>query len=319
MNHEVLRPVTEQAGHVATLFWWMLGVAAVVYLTVLAAFFYAPRASRKLGTPSPDGTIAVSAETTRRMTRGVSLTVGVTVLILLTFLVYDFAIGRALAVKSSSMMTIEVTGRQWWWQVRYKDPDPSKEVVTANEIHVPVGVPVQIQLVSRDVIHSFWVPNLRGKKDLVPGYTTSTWFRVDRPGVFRGQCAEFCGLQHAKMAMLVIAEPRERFDAWLVSERAPARQPTDSTALEGQKVFLAAPCSNCHTIAGTSAHATVGPDLTHLASRMTIAAGTLPRTRGHLAGWIVDPQAIKPGAQMPSNQLESKDLQALLAYLETLR
>jgi cytochrome c oxidase subunit II len=319
VNHDALHPVTEQAGHVATLFWWMLGVAAVVYLTVLAAFFLAPRASRKLGIPAPDGTIAVSEDTTRRLTFGVSLAVGATVLILLVFLVYDFAIGRTLATKPSTMLTIEITGRQWWWQITYKDPDPSKQVVTANEIHVPVGIPVQLQLESRDVIHSFWVPNLRGKKDLVPGYTTSTWFRVDTPGVYRGQCAEFCGHQHAKMAMYVVAEPADQFNKWLESQRAAAQQPMDSTALEGQKVFLAGPCSNCHTIAGTSAHGMVGPDLTHLASRTTIAAGTLPRTRGHLAGWIVDPQSIKPGAQMPSNQLEPKDLQALLVYLETLK
>ena len=319
MNHDVLRPASEQAGHVSTLFWWMLAVAAVVYLLTLTAFFRAPRAARKHGTLAPDGTIEVSGTTMRRVTRTTSFAVGVAMVILLVFLVYDFAVGRALAVKPGTMLTIQVIGRQWWWQVTYKDPDPSRQVVTANEVHVPVGIPVQLQFESRDVVHSWWVPSLRGKKDLGPGYTTSKWFRADKPGVYRGQCAEFCGHQHAKMAMLIVAQSPDEFNRWLDSQRADAPRPTDPTALEGQKVFLAASCSRCHSVGGTSAHATVGPDLTHLASRLTIAAGTLPRTTSNLASWIVAPQAIKPGTQMPDEQLTGPALQALVAYLETLR
>jgi cytochrome c oxidase subunit 2 len=242
-----------------------------------------------------------------------------TVLVLAGFLIYDFSLGRALAQTPFRGITIKVTGYQWWWHVLYVDPDQSKQVVSANEIHIPVGEPVQISLESRDVIHSFWVPNLVGKRDLIPGYKSSIWFKADSAGVYRGQCAEFCGLQHAKMALVVIAEPKEQFQAWLESQYAAPPEPSDPVTIKGREVFLAGQCSLCHAVAGTEARGTRGPDLTHIASRRTLAAGTLPNTRGHLAGWIIDPQAIKPGTHMPSNQLSSSDLQALLSYLETLK
>ena len=316
---DALAPASQQASHIAHLFWWMLGVATGVYVVVIAAFFWAAFRRRRPGVPNAYDKIEVSEGTSRRLTLGVASATGLTVLILLVFLVYDFGIARTIANKPETMLTIEATGYQWWWKFRYKDPDQSKEVVSANELHIPVGVPVQVQLRAQDVIHSFWVPNLRGKKDLVPGYVTSTWFRADAPGIYRGQCAEFCGHQHAKMAFFVIAEPKEQYAQWLEAQRKPANEPTDSLARAGLKVFLSAPCSLCHSVAGTDARGTLGPDLTHLASRRSIAAGTLPMTRGHLAGWIVDPQAIKPGVKMPSNQLQPNDLQALLAYLETLK
>ena len=320
MNQDVLHPASPQAAHVATLFWWMLGVAAVVYLLVLVAFFVGAFGRRRRGTPVDELHVRSTPETMRRSTLAVSLAVGATAIILLVFVVADYAVGRTLGVKPDVMLTVEVTGHQWWWRIRYKDPEPQREVITANEIHVPVGIPVQFQLRSADVIHSFWVPNMRGKKDAIPGYVSSTWFRADTPGVYRGQCAEFCGHQHAKMAFYVVADSPAVFRSWLAAQQAPADSaPADSLAREGQRVFLAGPCANCHTIRGTPAGGSVGPDLTHLASRLTIAAGTLPRTRGHLAGWVVDPQRIKPGAQMPPNQLEPEALRALLAYLETLR
>ena len=173
---------------------------------------------------------------------------------------------------------------------------------------VPVGRPVVIELRSIDVIHSFWPPELTGKRDLIPGKTNSLWLQADRPGEYRGQCAEFCGHQHAKMAFLVVAEPADSFAHWLETQRDTARTPTDSLTRRGQEVFLASSCPMCHAISGTPA-----------ASRRTIAAGTLRNTRGTLAGWIVDPQSIKPGAKMPPNALAPADLEALLAYLETLR
>jgi cytochrome c oxidase subunit 2 len=228
-------------------------------------------------------------------------------------------VGRALAQRPSRTLTIDLTGHQWWWEVRYVDPDPSKIVVDANELHIPTGEPVQIKVTSRDVIHSFWVPNIIGKRDLIPGYTSSLFLDADKPGTYRAQCAEFCGYEHAKMALDVVVHPREQFAAWLAAARTPAAHPADSSAAEGEKIFLAGPCSSCHAIAGTSAYGTVGPNLTHLASRLTIGAGTLRNTRGNLGGWIVDPQSIKPGVRMPSNQLEAKDLRALLDYLETLK
>jgi cytochrome c oxidase subunit 2 len=170
-----------------------------------------------------------------------------------------------------------------------------------------------------DVIHSFWVPNLAGKKDLVPGRTQTFWFQADTPGVYRGQCAEFCGYQHAKMGLLVIADPPAQYAAWASAAQSAPPPPTDPVAARGQQVFLTSSCAMCHAIQGTPAGSHAGPDLTHLASRQTIAAGALRNTRGSLAGWIVDPQRIKPGAHMPPNQLAPQDLEALLTYLQTLK
>jgi len=203
--------------------------------------------------------------------------------------------------------------------VHYEDSVPQRRVTTANELYLPVGQRVKLVMTSTDVIHSFWVPNLAGKKDIVPGYRTETWIQADRPGVYRGQCAEFCGHQHAKMGITVIAVPRAEFDQWIAQQLQPAAPPTDSIALAGQQVFVNGPCAMCHNITGTTASGIVGPDLTHLASRRMIGAGTLLNRRGQLAGWIVDPQGIKPGVRMPSNQIDPNDLRALLAYLETLR
>jgi len=178
---------------------------------------------------------------------------------------------------------------------------------------------VVLKVTSRDVIHSVWIPNLHGKRDLIPGYTTAIWLQADRPGLFRGQCAEFCGIEHARMALYVTAEPNEDFEKWRAGQIKAAVEPTTDEAKLGRDVFVHATCTQCHTIRGTIAGAIAGPDLTHLASRGTIAAGTLPNRRGHLAGWIADPQRIKPGARMPPNSVQSQDLQRLLTYLETLK
>jgi cytochrome c oxidase subunit II len=169
------------------------------------------------------------------------------------------------------------------------------------------------------VIHSFWVPNLHGKKDVIPGQVNTLRLQADRPGVFRGQCAEFCGFQHANMALYVIAEPEDQFARWQEQQRRPAPEPTTDQQRKGREVFLAGSCVLCHAIAGTSAGGVTGPNLTHVASRLSLAAGTLPNTRGHLAGWIIDPQLRKPGNNMPPNLLRGDELQALLSYLETLR
>jgi len=214
---------------------------------------------------------------------------------------------------------ITVTGHQWWWEVRYDDPTPKNIVLTANEIHVPVGRPISLTLTSADVIHSFWVPSLNGKRDLIPGQNATTWFVADKPGVYRGQCAEFCGLQHAKMDIFVVADPPEAFAAWLEAQRAPAAEPTDPLVARGREVFLSGPCAMCHAVAGTRAGGRFGPDLTHVASRSWIAGASLENTRGHLAGWIADSQEIKPGNKMPPVPLAPEDADALLAYLESLK
>jgi cytochrome c oxidase subunit II len=238
--------------------------------------------------------------------------------LLLVLLVFTFRIGGQVAEPPGpAAVTVEVIGHQFWWEVRY----PDHEVMTANEIHIPVGQPVRLRLRSADVIHSFWVPKLHGKMDMTPGHVSSFWLQADRPGVYRGQCAEFCGIQHALMAFLVVAEPPEAFAAWLDRHRRPAAEPEDPLRRRGLEVYFAAGCAACHSVRGTTppVHTgTVGPDLTHLASRRTLAAAIIANNRGNLAGWILDPQAIKPGNRMPRSTLSPEDLHALVAYLEGL-
>ncbi|NUO37203.1 MAG: cytochrome c oxidase subunit II [Gemmatimonadaceae bacterium] len=311
-----LDPVGPLAANTARLWWFALAVATVVYLLVIATACWAlARARRRerrgeLLDPGGEG----------RMTTGVTWSIAATVVILLVFLGYDLSVGRTLSpIPKAHPLTIEVTGHQWWWEVQYADSAVHDRFTTANEIHVPVGQPVLFLLTAADVIHSMWVPNLAGKKDLVPGYTQSFWFKADTAGTYRGQCAEFCGHQHAKMAMFIIAEPLQQYQTWVAGQRDTASTPTDSVAARGHTVFMTGTCAMCHNIEGTTAGSHAGPDLTHLASRRTIAAGTLPNTRGNLAGWIVDPQRIKPGAKMPPNQLRPSDLDALLTYLQSLK
>jgi cytochrome c oxidase subunit 2 len=199
--------------------------------------------------------------------------------------------------------------------VRY----PEGGIVSANEIHVPVGRPVRLNLTSRDVIHSFWVPQLTVKTDLIPGHTNTTWIQATRPGTYRGQCAEYCGLQHAKMAILVVADPPGTFARWLATEQQPAAAAADPLAARGRLALERNSCAACHTVRGTAATGTVGPDLTHFGGRRTIGAGALANTRGNLGGWIVNSQTVKPGNKMPPQPLTSEELQDLLAYLESLR
>jgi cytochrome c oxidase subunit 2 len=219
------------------------------------------------------------------------------------------------ASASDTGLTIQVVGRQWFWDVTY----PKQGVRTANELHIPVGVPVNVEVSSGDVVHSFWVPELNRKIDMIPGQTNRVTLEADRPGTFRGQCAEFCGLQHAHMAFYVVAQPKDDFDVWLARESRPAAAPATPELERGQQVLLGSACVYCHTIDGTNASGKIGPDLTHLASRRSIAAGLLPNSRGYLAGWILDPQHLKPGNKMPGTDLSGAELQALLAYLESLK
>jgi cytochrome c oxidase subunit 2 len=211
-----------------------------------------------------------------------------------------------------------VTGYQWWWEIQYEDDDPSRNFTTANEIHIPAGAPVRIKLASSDVIHSFWVPNLFGKQDLIPGQENEIRFVAERPGTYRGQCAEYCGFQHAHMSFFVVAESKDVFEAWRDKQIKSAEPPADPERQHGQQVFLSSPCALCHAIRGTEAGGRVGPDLTHLMSRRSIAAGTLPTSRGTVAAWIVDPQSIKPGNNMPLVTVSPDDLHALVSYLEGL-
>jgi cytochrome c oxidase subunit II len=256
----------------------------------------------------------------RRMTRIVAGGVIATVVILFLMLVADFRVGQALTMAPGTQaVPIKVVGHQYWWEVQYPDSIAQNTVMTANEIHIPVGTPVVMELASRDVIHSFWVPSLVGKKDLMPGYTRSLWFRADTAGVYRGQCAEFCGLEHAKMGIVLIAETPKDFNTWLAVQRNTAASPSDSVAQRGKIVFEGTTCVMCHAVSGTIAGATTGPDLTHIASRRTIAAGTLANTDANLYAWISDPQRIKPGTLMPATKLDPRDMHALVAYLRQLK
>jgi cytochrome c oxidase subunit 2 len=232
----------------------------------------------------------------------------------------SFFTDRSMAkAATGEKLSITLTANQWWWDVQYNSSDASKTLRTANELHLPVGVPVRITLASNDVIHSFWVPSLAGKQDLIPGRESDITIVPKRTGIFRGQCAEFCGAQHAHMALVVNVDSYPDFIKWWDHQLQPAAAPTNPVTLAGYKYVTTGPCSACHNIGGTPASGTVAPDLTHLASRRSIAAGTLPMSEGNLYGWVEDPQSLKPGVKMPTIGLEPGQLHAVVAYLETLK
>jgi cytochrome c oxidase subunit 2 len=311
-NQNVFNPAGPAARDIASLGWFMFAVCGAVYLLVIAALGWALLRRRRESDDGPG--------TERQLTRTVVGAVGATVVILLVFMISSVVAGRGLTSPlGPAAVTIDAIGHQWWWEFQYRDITPSDFVTSPNELHVPVGVPVHIKAMSRDVVHSFWVPNLHGKRDLIPGQVTNFWIQADEPGIYRGQCAEFCGHQHAHMAFMVVAEPMETFRAWIQHQRQPAPAPRTDQEKRGQQVFLQTTCVMCHTIRGTSAGSRVGPELTHVGSRMTLAAGALPNTRGHLAGWVINSQSVKPGNRMPPNPLAPDDLQAVLTYLRSLR
>jgi cytochrome c oxidase subunit 2 len=315
VNQSVLSPAGIQASSIHALWSLMVWVCAAVFIAVLAALFVAVvRGTRNRSEDESD------LPSERALTRSVGVAVGLTVVTLIMLLVASVWTGRTVgSLHASSAVTIAITGHQWWWEIQYEDAVPSQRVMTANELHIPINRPVVLKVTSRDVIHSFWVPNLQGKRDLIPGYTTALWLQASRAGVFRGQCAEFCGMQHAHMALDVVAESDQDFEEWLDAMRQPGRDPAESTPRKGREVFMQARCAGCHTVRGTEAASQIAPDLTHIATRSTLGAGTLPNTPENLASWIRDPQRVKPGNQMPPNPLAADDLQAVVAYLETLR
>jgi len=315
-------PAGPQAGRVDTLWWsffWLLGAIflIVMILTVMTlgrrhrGFEQEPLAIRHKASDETESQL-------RRVVTGATIA---TIVILFVLIVASVGTGKANSElqQKKNPLTIQVTGTQWWWQIQYMNSDPTQNLTTANEIHIPVGRPVQIRGASNDVIHSFWVPNLNGKRDLIPSRITSEWIEADHPGEFRGQCAEFCGLQHAHMAIWVIAEPQAQFDAWMKAQLQPAAAPQTPAQIRGQQVFLNNACMYCHAIQGTPAVGQNGPDLTHFGSRRGIAANTVPNTMGNLAGWILDPQSMKPGNHMATVEVSSTDLQPLVEYLESLK
>jgi cytochrome c oxidase subunit 2 len=307
----VLDPAGIQAARIEDLWWLMFWVTAAVFVLVLTAVALAVRRGRSAAAERP-------AE--RRLLIGVSAATAVTVLALFGLLYASVATSRAMGEGvSREALIVQITGQQWWWSIEYQHSQPSLRVTTANELHIPVGRQVVVNLRSIDVIHSFWVPNLHGKMDLIPGRLNTTWIRADAPGIFRGQCAEYCGLQHAHMGLLVVAQPADEFEAWLEAQRQPAPSPSTAQQAAGRQIFEKGPCTMCHTVRGTQAGARMGPDLTHVASRRTLAAATLPHDRESLTRWIAEPQQVKPGSRMPSSGLSADELRAVVAYLETLR
>ncbi|MGI9046450.1 MAG: cytochrome c oxidase subunit II [Burkholderiales bacterium] len=314
----VFDPHGPNARHTAHIGWVMFIGGTLIFLLVAAFAAYAI-----LREPEQRGWIA---------RHGFIIGGGIVfpLITLTALLIYDFRTTRAIgAGLDSPVFAIEVVGEQWWWRVRYAgggDGDGNADaagagfVVSANEIHIPAGRTVTFALTSADVIHSFWVPNLAGKLDMIPGRTTTLRIQADRAGVFRGQCAEYCGGPHAKMAFYVVAHEPEEFERWLANERTPAQPPGTPFLAQGQRLFLGTSCAVCHQIRGTDARGQVGPDLTHVGSRISIGAGILPNNIGTLAGWIASSQHLKPGNRMPSfDAFTGEELRALAAYLESLK
>ena len=319
-----LDPAGPLAGRINSLTRVMMYLLSAIFIIVMILLAIAAFRRQRRATPEPEPHNAVipsQHDREQRLSRTVTTGVLMSAAILFVLLVSSFLIGHKVFTNPdrSNALIIEVNGRQWWWDVRYDHPVPSQIVTTANEIHIPVGRPVVLRLGSSDVIHSFWVPNLHGKMDMIPGRTQEFALQADRPGVFRGQCAEYCGHQHAHMALMVIAEPEDQFNAWYQAQLQPAPAPSTESQMNGQKVFLSGPCVMCHRIQGTDAGGRVGPDLTHVASRQTIAAGTLNNSRDHLSQWIQNSQDVKPGNRMPPIPVNGNDLNSLLDYVQSLK
>jgi len=317
--HDVLAPAGPQAAALSHLWWLTLAVCVLVFVAVLTALAYAVwRAPRGTEGTAPD--LALIDRSEPRLRRWVTVGVAVSTVLLLGLLVASFFTDRALGrLPLADAVHIELTAHQFWWEARYDDAEPARIFTTANELHVPVGRPVLLTLRAADVIHSFWVPSLHGKKDLIPGRESTFAFRADRAGVYRGQCAEFCGYQHANMLLYVMADEPADYERWAEAQRRPAALPASAEARRGMELVVGSTCAMCHTIAGTRAQGRHAPDLTHVASRSTIGTGTLPINAGTRAACIINPQAVKPGVNMPLHAFSAQDLNAINTYLATLR
>ncbi|WP_214414016.1 cytochrome c oxidase subunit II [Sphaerisporangium fuscum] len=306
-GQSTLAPAGDGSRRVAALWWLLFGISVVVIAVIVVLVLWA--AWRRRG---PGVKVRLGSGQRLVLVAGVVLPA----IVLVFVYVVSLPVLRSLGVRRDpGQVVVEVTGHQWWWEVRY----PGTSAVTANEIHVPVGRTVHLRLATADVNHSFWAPAFTVKTDLVAGRVNDLWLRADHAGVFRGQCAEYCGSQHARMAFHIVAQPPDAFAAWLAGQARPAAAPARGAAALGLRVLQSAACASCHTVRGTTANGRIGPDLTHVASRRFLAAGAVPNTRGFLAGWIADSQTIKPGNKMPPQPLPSQQLQALIAYLESLR
>lgn len=303
----VLDPQGPAAGTIAGLSWILFVGASAIFLLVAGLLAYALLSRPDLRRPINGNRFIIAG--------GVLLPV-ITLSILL---VYVFRIGSSLNEAPEDPLIVEVTGHQWWWEFSYRGEEPHQDVITANELHIPVGRPVELRLSSADVIHSFWVPNLAGKRDLIPGMENRLVLEADRPGLHRGACNEFCGAQHTLMRLLVISEPAAEFERWIENQRQPAPEPATELEQRGESLFMSSGCPACHTVRGTESGGRLAPDLTHFGSRRTIAAGTLRNTTGNLEAWLTSSQHLKPGNEMPEFSFDGPSIHALAAYLESLQ
>jgi cytochrome c oxidase subunit II len=307
-GQNALHAQSPQSHDIEVLWWWMLGVASLVFLGACAMLAFGWWRRRTEGLP----VVGQDEDVNKRLVVTFGIAIPIVILVTL-FLVSNVAVIRATAAPKpgSTKLTVRVISHDWWWEVRY----PGHAAVTANEIHIPARTRVNMVGTTDDVIHSLWVPELNRKIDLIPGRANRVLLYAAHPGVYRGQCAEFCGLQHAHMSFYVVADEPAKFDAWLRAQSAPA----SPAASRGRQVFLSTTCANCHAIRGTSARADIGPDLTHVASRMSLAALTIGNSPADLLRWISDPQHVKPGAKMPALDLSPADFRAIAAYLRSLK
>jgi cytochrome c oxidase subunit 2 len=320
-RQSIISTHSPQAHNISLLWWWMLAAAVLVFggAVALLAIAYVRR-----GTPGLPF-VGEREDISEAMVLTFGIAVPAVVLIAL------FGVANVYLIKQTSppsprstALTVDVIGHQFWWEVRY----PGAAAITANEIHIPARTRVDVVATTADVIHSFWVPALNRKIDMVPGRRNRVLLYASQAGTYRGQCSQFCGFQHAHMAFDVVAQPPAAFRAWLAAASRPASggsatggagAATSASSAAGRRLFMTSQCASCHRIAGTAARGFIGPDLTHLAARRWLAALTIPNTPRWLTSWLADPQAIKPGSRMPDLGLSSGEIQALVAYLETLR
>lgn len=303
-----LSPASGNAADIAQLHNIIMGIAVVIFVIVEGMLLYSVIRFRRRD----------EAEMPRQLHGSVPVEVAWTVapaIVVVVLMVLTFRTMRTVAEPPVGTLNVQVVGHQWWWEFRY----PDLGIVTANELHVPVDEGVRFEIESGDVIHSFWVPQLAGKTDAFPGRKTQTWFRTSEPGVYQGQCAEYCGAQHAQMRFLVIAESQSDFDAWAERQVTGPAEVAGELAKQGQDIFFQSACIGCHTIQGTNAQGKTGPDLTHVGSRRTLAGSTIENTPENMAEWIKNPQKIKPGNKMPNLNLTPGQVDALVAYLQSLK
>lgn len=307
----LFQPAGSNAAQISPLLWTLIWLCVVIVLLIAAAV----AAALIMRTRGNQKSAPVVTEESRRGLWWIYGSTGASALVLIGLVGWTLTTMAGIATPPGPVaFTIDVDGAQWWWKFAYEPQNGAPGFVTANELHLPVGVPVRFRITADDVIHSFWVPALGGKTDAIPGQVNDAWLEADKPGTYRGQCTEYCGQEHSQMALFVVAEPQADFDAWRANQATAAAAPADPS---GQAQFVQS-CGHCHTVRGTAAAGDLGPDLTHLMSRSTIASGMLANNRGNLAGWIANPDGIKPGAKMPAVPLSGAQLQAVLNYLSTL-